>query len=515
MKKKKDFNEEGYNQAYLKDCQIFKNFFSHKRNLFITILILIAIIVLATKYKTPLEKFETNNIKLYGKVDVSNIDQGEIRRTNIKGIKQGNKEIQERGADEQEAEKLKIVAEFLGDHKIKFGDQNLIFSHYSSFEENVLSAHYADNIFNYYPEREIIISNYGQSASVDGLLDNEILELVKNSYSQKIIDTYFNNDDAYVISAINFCEECYSGLYLTKIFEKDGNVYKITYVKRENKENLSNVFNWVEDGFRKNIPDFIDIDLSYVNKTYNDSLEFKNELPSSNIYKNISWEKKTIKEAGPHANINISYPEFRGFSSASSLNKIISNVILGRLEENRGFIEDWKKDEKSSYIDSEGNVISDCYGEEDYFYACSVNLYSEFKVKSIINNLISIELIIEDRTGGGNGNHSYLKTIVFDLKNNKQVFIEDLFCDANYFNKIKNILVANMISAPVLYRDLNYYTDDILKECLGEVSFNDTGLTLSFSPYIFTPGSEGIFNIFIPYSLLKNDICFNGNNSPK
>jgi hypothetical protein len=71
-------------------------------------------------------------------------------------------------------------------------------------------------------------------------------------------------------------------------------------------------------------------------------------------------------------------------------------------------------------------------------------------------------------------------------------------------------LKANLVTGSVFDNSLGYLTDEVLLSHLRETSFNDFGLTLSFSPYIFTPGAAGIYNIFIPYTLLEDSICFKG-----
>jgi len=377
-----------------------------------------------------------------------------------------------------------------------------------------MSAIYSDDILSYQPEHEITIYQYYNKISASEVFDKELLYVARGAYNGRYLKTN-QYDDSYLIilSDLNY-DSSAASLYLIKIFEKDGRTHKISYQKNVSEDAVNIAKTWVDEDYKilvdefKDIDAFSSIDFNYAQKIFNDSLKIKEKLSKNNIYKDVKWETKTIKEDNAHADINVEYPEFKGFYSANSLNKIITDIVLGTLENDRSMVNDWmeNKDPKNNY--------EPCGGESDYYYECSVNLYSSFKVKSIINDVISIEIILTDYTGGGNGNHSYPKTIIYDLKNGKQLFVDDIFCGNDYLKKVKEVLRANLINGSVFDNSLGYLTDEVLLSYLREASFNDFGLTLSFSPYIFTPGAYGIYDIFIPYTVLENNLCFkdSGNN---
>lgn len=492
-----EIDDEKYKLAYRKEMEKVKKIFLNKRSVVIFILVFAVLIFLADKYKqAPLEENTNNN---------SNTSSASV-------ISEESNEPEETAAENNE--KIKIISDVLGGHQIRFADQDLKLKGFFNPEDGVMSVIYSDDILSYQPEHEITIYQYYNKISASELFDKELLHQAKISYNPRYLKTNQYDDNYLIIlSDLNY-DSSAASLYLIKIFEKDGRTYKISYQKNVSEDAVNIAKTWVDEDYKilvdefKDIDAFFSIDLNYAQKIFNDSLKIKENLSKNNIYKDIKWETKTIKEDNAHADVSLEYPEFKGFYSANGLNKIITDIVLGTLENDRSMVNDWMKnnDPKNNY--------EPCGGESDYYYECSVNLYSSFKVKSIINDVISIEIILTDYTGGGNGNHSYPKTIIYDLKNGKQLFVDDIFCGNDYLKKVKEVLRANLINGSVFDNSLGYLTDEVLLSYLREASFNDFGLTLSFSPYIFTPGAYGIYDIFIPYTVLENNLCFkdSGNN---
>ena len=482
-------------QYYLKERQKISRFISGRKSLILLVILFLPLLFLVAKYKHSLP-----------------VESNIVSSSTIEADRSNKKDEVE--TVEEREKKLEIVTQVFGNHIINFAGQVLKLSHFSNQDGDALVTYYSSDILDYSAENQVVIYQYGNKMAVSNLLEKELLDEVQYGYDSQLM-RIVKRDDVYFIAYSDHDDDyTYANLNLVKIFEKDGGTYKIQYEKEVHKDALEKSHSWVDKEYLELIDYFKDVDLSYSQEVLNDSLKIKNDLSKNNLYNNVKWETKAIKENNAYANINLEYPEFKGFASANKLNKIINNLLLGTLEADRKSMEDWKKDEKNSYTDDEGNVISDCYGDQDYFYSCSVNLHSSFKVKSIINDVISIEIILTDYTGGGNGNHSYPKTIIYDLKNGKQLFIDDIFCGNDYLKKVKEVLRANLINGSVFDNSLGYLTDEVLLSYLRETSFNDFGLTLSFSPYIFTPGAYGIYDIFIPYTVLENNLCFkdSGNN---
>ncbi|HQL34625.1 MAG TPA: DUF3298 domain-containing protein [bacterium] len=486
-----NFNKEERRQRYRKEVEKAKQFFFKKKNFLLIVLVFIILIFLASKYNNELQR-DVNE-----KVD-NVVRQDLVEEDNVPEETEAEKN-----------EKRRIVSEALGGQQINFAGQDLKLKGFFNPEKGVMSVYYANDVLE--PKNEIAIYQYQEKISPSELFKKESIYLVDIASDAIYLTSESYNEDNYIIALSDFYNDFSSAsLYLIKIFEKDGNTYKIVYRKNIKDDAVNKSQKWVNGDYNGLVDKLTDIDLSHAQKVFNDSLKIKNDLSKNNIYKDIKWGTKTFKEDNAYARINLEYPEFKGFIFANDLNKIIKDIIFDTLENDRKFIEEWKLDERNTFINDEGVVISDCYGDQDYFYSCSVDLHSSFEVKSIINNIISIELILTDYTGGGNGNHSYVKSIIYDLKNGKQLFLDNLFCSNNYLNRIKDILKANIITGPVFDNSLNELTDEVLLSHLRESSFNDLGLTLTFNPYVFTSGAYGIYNIFIPYSLLEDNICFNG-----
>jgi hypothetical protein len=493
-----NFDDEKHKLAYQKDIERAKKIFLNKRAILIFILVFGASLFLADKYKqTPIEDSSVN-ITSTSSASVVSEDSDEPKET-----------------EAEKNEKIKIISDVLGNHQIRFADQDLKLKGFFSPEDNVMSAIYSDDILSWQPKHEITIYQYYNKISASEVFDKELLYVAKGTYNdgRYLKINQYDNNYLIILSDFNYDSSAVS-LYLIKIFEKDGRTYKISYQKNVSEDVVNIAKTWVDEDYKILVDEFKDIDafssinIDYVKQIFNDSLKIKENLSKNNIYKDIKWETKTIKEDNAHADVSLEYPEFKGFYSANSLNKIITDIVLGTLENDRSMVSDWMKNKYPK------NDYEPCGGESDYYYECSVNLYSSFKVKSIINDIISIEIILTDYTGGGNGNHSYPKTIIYDLKNGKQLFVDDIFCGDDYLKKVKDVLRANLINGSVFDNSLGYLTDEVLLSYLREASFNDFGLTLSFSPYIFTPGAYGIYNMFIPYTVLENNLCFkdSGNN---
>jgi len=490
-KNQEEMNDEKYKLACRKDTQMVKRIFLNKRSILIFIILVIALFVVNNyKQKTVDEVVNSNVIEDQTAVieNVDNYEKPEI----------------------EETEKKDIFFDVFGDHQIKFGEDSFKFENFSTTRENAFTAMYSDAL-DASVTQEISITQYGEEISVEALLDEYILENTKGAYGARSINVD-REDDAYFVSISDVYDydNSFADLSLTKIFAKEGNTYLINYEKRVRGNALQTAYNWTNGDYWKYEDNFKEIDLSYPEFVYKESLDISSNLSKANRYKDVKWETKTIKENNAYANIDLEFPEFTGGVVAEGLNQVVKDIVLGTLAEDRKAVEEWKKDEENTYTDSEGDAIFGCHGDEDYFYSCSVNLFSSFKVGTIIKDIISIEITLTDYTGGGNGNHSYVKTVIYDLKNNKQLFIDNLFCGDNYLDNIKNIMKANLAVRPV-FDFIDYTEDSELLSNLENISFNDIGIKLIFDPYIYTCGADGIYEMFIPYSLIKDNNCFNGN----
>jgi hypothetical protein len=172
-------------------------------------------------------------------------------------------------------------------------------------------------------------------------------------------------------------------------------------------------------------------------------------------------------------------------------------------------VAEWLKDEKMG-IGIDGKKLTDpfCIGVEEYHIYCSVNLYSSFEINSIINDIVSLELVVTDYTGGGNGNHSSSITINYDIKSNRELKADELFCNSDYSNelfKIAEIDLPNQYS----YLEAGTIFDNTTpkEDNFKDILLDELGFILVFQPYYITPGAAGIPKVFVPYSSVSNLIC--------
>lgn len=491
MEKHDEIGGEKDKLYYLKERQKISRFISDRKSLILLVILFLPLLFLVARYRysLPVE---------------SNVVSSSTIETD-----QSNKKDEAEITKERE-EKLGAVTKIFGDYNIIFAGQTLNFRHFSDQGNDVLVTYYSSDILDYSAENRVTIYQYGNKMAASDLLKKELLDVTRGLQDSQPIQTIERNNAHFIAYTWHDSDYTYASLSLVEIFEKDGKTYKILYEKEVHEDVLEKSHSWVDKEYLGFIDYFKDIDLSFSEKVLNDSLSIRNNLSKSNFYNGIKWETRVVEESTPYADVKLKYPEFKGFSSVYNLNRTIKDFVLGTLKEDRKFVEDLKKDDKNSYTDEKGNVFSDCFGNQDYFYSCSVNLKSSFEISPVINDIISVEIVITDYTGGGAGNHSYIKTIIYDLKNNRELSLDSLFCGPYYANTLVEILKANLLTDPVHERDLEKLGNEVLFSDLSEVSFSNIGITLFFQPYTFAPGAAGIYSVFVPYYSLKNSVCFNG-----
>lgn len=234
------------------------------------------------------------------------------------------------------------------------------------------------------------------------------------------------------------------------------------------------------------------------------STEYSN---SANRFSGLQWWTKKIEEHNLHAKIFIEYPQFIDGDSVTDLNRYIRNLVLERLEEDRNSVKEW-------ITDKDGKFEDDCSREpsDGTIWSCSVQLQSEYKVSSIVNDIVSIELILTDYTGGGNGNHEEPKVINWDLKSNRLLKMEEIFCTGNLtsiFPLVYESVLNQFVDRSTLDKEL---IDEIKKETSDPENYKGiligySGITIVFPPYYVLGGAAGIVRAPISYSSIPNTVC--------
>ncbi len=266
----------------------------------------------------------------------------------------------------------------------------------------------------------------------------------------------------------------------------------------------------------------------------------------SSQYSNLRWWTATVVEHNSHADIDIQYPQFIGGREVVGLNAYISGLVLERLYSDREAIRQWMdieagilpKGTKSEYWGDDSweyfeGCGSDWASDEEYYYICSVNLTIAYRVTAIINDIVSIEMIFTDFTGGGSGNHNKAIVVNYDLKTDRPLKAENLFCNRNYFNVLP-IIISEYSKTPDfnwrdVFRGIIFEGSDSqvaeaeesarewalrimqtvspIPQGFENIILGYRGLSFVFDPYVLGSGAQGIARIPVVYNLLNKILC--------
>jgi len=217
----------------------------------------------------------------------------------------------------------------------------------------------------------------------------------------------------------------------------------------------------------------------------------------------LKWFTARIEEYNKHAYIDIEHPQFIGGKEVEKLNEYIKGTVLNELNKDRNYVREWIADKIEGCEDTDANTFN------GRLWECSVTLVSEYKVASIVNNIVSLELVITDYTGGGNGNHELPYVINWDLKNNRLLDKKDIFCNKEYPSELALAVYRNIFDkyGEEYSPDISDDIDEKIQSSEFDVLLGYHGLSIVFQPYAILSGSEGIIRVPILYSDLENKIC--------
>ncbi len=409
-----------------------------------------------------------------------------------------------------------ISSTIYGQYTIKFSEIDYNLNFVGTINDG-LAMYYVPKGENVDSKSKLIINQYGNKISAKDL-SNGILNQSKEN-GDELLSPFTAPDkqerESYYITTKTAGD--YYGentiISIIKVFEDNGSTYSIIYQQKivgRDKEDVKNIADkWIIENLEKIGSAIENIDLAVPVSFYNANKEIFNNLSKSNKYASLKWKTETIKENNNYADIKLEYPVFIGGGEVSGLNKYIKDIIDKNLSSDKQMVAEWLETEKMG-IGIGGEELTDpfCVGAEEYHIYCSVNLYSTFEINSIINDIVSLELVISDYTGGGNGNHSNSVTINYDLKSDKELQASELFCNSDYANelfKLAEIDLPNQYS----YLEAGTIFDNGTPKAdnFKNVLLNGSGFVLVFQPYDITPGAVGIPKVFIPYSSVSNLIC--------
>ncbi|MEK7654534.1 MAG: hypothetical protein AAB345_04665 [Patescibacteria group bacterium] len=253
--------------------------------------------------------------------------------------------------------------------------------------------------------------------------------------------------------------------------------------------------------------------------------------PKGSRFRDLKWRTAHIVEKNKYADINLQFPEFIGGPEIIGLNAYIKGIAMNRLSSARSSVDSWIADKESiGFKEYCGPGAEAADGET--LYGCSVQLKSRYNIPAIVNDIVSIEIVLTDYTGGGNGNHDSPITINYDLKTNRPLGGGDLFCkedELSLLAKLSGALITysatNSFNWRNVFADVINWEEDpqedkrwimgIVGRVAQDISFSDTNdvllshdrLTLVYPPYKLSGGVFGTARIPIPYSLLGGVIC--------
>src|ERR1035437_352071 len=207
-------------------------------------------------------------------------------------------------------------------------------------------------------------------------------------------------------------------------------------------------------------------------------------------YTDLTWKTKTITENSSHVHLDIKYPEFIGGNTLAKLNRCIYSIFPYIISYDKKDLAQIAQDDPTGYV-------ATAYGH-------TLELSSSYHVVSVIDGIVSLEIVITDFTGGGAGNHDYSLPINWDLKSNRLLALSDIFCSKDYLSTLMPVVRKQLIGENAQYGGLVGWINDGTTNNpnnWGYFLIKDGGLTIVFQPYQVMSGSAGIVRTFVADSV--------------
>lgn len=214
----------------------------------------------------------------------------------------------------------------------------------------------------------------------------------------------------------------------------------------------------------------------------------------------LKWHNKEIIKNDSSSKIAINYPEFIGGDTVDNLNQYINETI-------------------NKIIENTKNNLREKVNTDPVLYEGSkIDLNITYKVAGVENGIVSIEFIITDFSGGGNGSHDFPMVINWDLKSNRLLKNNELFCSENHIPKLIPIVRKQIIQN---FSNSNGILQQLPKEVIDWVyrgtenepdNWNNfllskDGLIVVFPSYQVISGGGGVVHALIPYTDIPNVLC--------
>jgi len=130
------------------------------------------------------------------------------------------------------------------------------------------------------------------------------------------------------------------------------------------------------------------------------------------------------------------------------------------------------------------------------------SVYIEYEARINDNQTMSISVTYYHFTGGAHGNY-YKETVNFDLLNEKELLLPDLFTGSDTY---KQVLTDEILKQ--MNEDTEYLFPEAIRDFKASDDLNfyltDEGLVFYFNPYEIAPYARGIVEYLIPYGSLTD-----------
>ncbi len=210
---------------------------------------------------------------------------------------------------------------------------------------------------------------------------------------------------------------------------------------------------------------------------------------NQSMLKEINLEDKIITDDTKPLKIHITYPFIQGYDD---FNAKAEKIIM---EELNNF--------KKNALENDAAVKATSSPEEYVRYPREYGLDISYEKGEVNESIISVVYSVYVDTGGAHPNGYYI-SLNYDVKNNKEIALADLFANQpDYLRKISTYAVADL-AKQVAERMGNTEGSWIMDgagpkgENFSVFMINNNSLTFYFSPYQVAPYVAGDFKVAMP-----------------
>lgn len=168
----------------------------------------------------------------------------------------------------------------------------------------------------------------------------------------------------------------------------------------------------------------------------------------------------------------------------------------------------------TDFITAQENEVVQAFSEGGTVAPGMYSLNMTYETFNFSPEVMSLKYVISTYTGGAHPN-SYFKTFTFDLINDHDLSVTDLFrADANPWPTIANIVEQDLINQMGVGADLNWIQTGSGENPDNYHSFvvTENEVIFYFDPYQVAPYAAGAFEVHIPLETLNEYLQdpFNG-----